>query len=170
MKTVKLLSLLLISCSLLFLGCDNDEHEENDDIPVASAHNNHTFDLGSAKTAIEVANTKFEQALSNGDSAALASMYTSDAKMMGNGMEAVVGREKIQSAIDGMIRSGVASVKLTTTDVWGCEDMVAEEGTLVINGKGGKQLDKGKYIVLWKMEDGQWKLFRDVFNSDIPGH
>ncbi len=169
MKTLKLLSFILISGSLILTGCDND-NEENDDAPVASADNNHSFDLGSARTAIEGANTKFEQALSNGDSAALGSMYTSDAKMMGNGMEATVGRENIQSVIGGMIRSGVGGVELNTTDVWGCEDMVAEEGTLVINGKGGKQLDKGKYIVLWKMEDGQWKLFRDMFNSDMPGH
>ena len=32
--------------------------------------------------------------------------------------------------------------------------------------KSGKEIDKGKYIVLWKMEDGKWKLHRDIFNSD----
>jgi ketosteroid isomerase-like protein len=34
--------------------------------------------------------------------------------------------------------------------------------------KDGKQIDKGKYIVLWKKEDGKWKLFRDCYNSDLP--
>lgn len=39
---------------------------------------------------------------------------------------------------------------------------------LLILDKDGKQLDKGKYIVLWKKEEGKWKLFRDCYNSDLP--
>jgi ketosteroid isomerase-like protein len=31
-----------------------------------------------------------------------------------------------------------------------------------------RALDKGKYIVIWKQEDGQWKLHRDIFNSSMP--
>jgi len=29
-------------------------------------------------------------------------------------------------------------------------------------------LDKGKYIVIWKKVDGEWKYYRDIFNSDLP--
>jgi len=43
-----------------------------------------------------------------------------------------------------------------------------EEGEYTFMGEDGEQLDKGKYIVLWKMEDGKWKLFRDCYNSDLP--
>jgi len=32
----------------------------------------------------------------------------------------------------------------------------------------GYVLDKGKYIVIWKQEEGQWKLHRDIFNSSMP--
>jgi ketosteroid isomerase-like protein len=31
-----------------------------------------------------------------------------------------------------------------------------------------KVLDEGKYIVIWKHEDGQWKLHRDILNSSRP--
>ncbi len=34
--------------------------------------------------------------------------------------------------------------------------------------KDEKELEKGKYIVLWKKEEGKWKLFRDCYNSDMP--
>jgi ketosteroid isomerase-like protein len=34
--------------------------------------------------------------------------------------------------------------------------------------KDGKEIDRGKALELWKMEDGKWKLFRDIFNSDLP--
>jgi len=41
-------------------------------------------------------------------------------------------------------------------------------GTFTLKGKGGQELDAGKYIVIWKREDGQWKLHRDIFNSSLP--
>jgi len=46
--------------------------------------------------------------------------------------------------------------------------MVNEVGSYSMTDKKGKEIDKGKYIVLWKMEDGKWKIHRDVFNSDMP--
>ena len=46
--------------------------------------------------------------------------------------------------------------------------MVSEVGSYSMTDKSGKEIDKGKYIVLWKMEDGKWKLHRDIFNSDMP--
>ena len=33
--------------------------------------------------------------------------------------------------------------------------------------KTGKPKDE-KYIVLWKKAAGRWKLFRDIFNSNLP--
>jgi len=35
-------------------------------------------------------------------------------------------------------------------------------------GEGGRVLGKGKYIVVWKRVAGQWKLHRDIFNSNAP--
>jgi len=34
--------------------------------------------------------------------------------------------------------------------------------------KDGTEVDSGKAIVIWKKEDGEWKLFRDIINSDLP--
>ena len=52
--------------------------------------------------------------------------------------------------------------------VWGTEELVTEVGSYTMTDKAGKEIDKGKYIDLWKMEDGKWKLHRDIFNSDMP--
>ena len=32
-------------------------------------------------------------------------------------------------------------------------------------GDGTKTVDKGNYIVVWKKDDGKWKIFRDIWNS-----
>jgi len=43
-----------------------------------------------------------------------------------------------------------------------------EEGSYDFpDGKGGS-FDKGKFIAIWKQEDGRWKLFREIWNSDNP--
>jgi ketosteroid isomerase-like protein len=60
------------------------------------------------------------------------------------------------------------NITLNTTDLWGYDDLLTEVGTYTLTSKDGKEVDKGKYIDLWKMEDGKWKLHRDIFNSDLP--
>jgi uncharacterized protein (TIGR02246 family) len=126
------------------------------------------FDLSIAKTEIEAMNKKFMEAVSKGDSVAVASYYTADAKFMGPNAAAVVGRGNIQSDIGGLIKAGLTKLVLTTTEVWGNENFVGEEGVMTLSTADGKPVDQGKYIVLWKKEDGSWKLHRDIFNSDLP--
>ena len=86
---------------------------------------------------------------------------------MGPNGPAVSGREHIQTVQKAFIDSG-ATLELTLIDIWGEETMLAEEGTWILSTKDVQQLDKGKYIVLWKKEGGKWKIFRDCFNSDSP--
>ena len=43
-----------------------------------------------------------------------------------------------------------------------------ETGRYELYDAQNKILDKGKYVVVWKQENGEWKLFRDIFNSDLP--
>ena len=127
-----------------------------------------TFDLSTAKKEIEGANRNFMDMLSKGDSVGMANCYTTDAKFMGSNSSAVSGRTNIQSVVASIINSGATKLDLRLTEVWGTEELIAEEGEFTLATKEGTQLDKGKYIVLWKKEDGKWKLFRDLFNSDLP--
>ena len=41
-----------------------------------------------------------------------------------------------------------------------------EVGRYALSGQVG-DIDHGKYIVVWKKVGGQWKLHRDIFNSDV---
>lgn len=158
----RLFSLIVIISSIFLTSCSGDSNgtSEKDIKP--------TFDLAAARAAIEAVNTEFGNFVAKGDSAGIASLYTSDAKLMGSNMPAVSGKTNIESAFGGMLAMGIGSATLTTTEVWGTEALVSEEGTYSLSDKSGKEIDKGKYIVLWKMEDGKWKLFRDCFNSDLP--
>ncbi len=148
--------------SLAFVACnDKEDADKKDDIKP-------TFDIASAKKIIDSTNAAFGALVAKGDSAGLASFYTADGKMLGSNMPVASGRSQIQSAFNGLFTAmGPIDLKVTIADAWGNEDLVAEDGTYVMS-KGGKEIDRGKYIVLWKMEDGKWKMFRDIFNSDLP--
>ena len=159
----RIISSIAIFTSLIMVACGGDAGSD-----ASGKDANSSFDLAAAKTEIEAANAEFEALIAKGDSAGVANLYTSDAKLMGGNMPVVSGRASIQGAFNGMISMGIAGVNLTTIEVWGTEALVSEEGTYGLSDKSGNEIDKGKYIVLWKKEDGKWKLFRDCFNSDIP--
>jgi len=159
---------VIFSITSLFIACNSNTAEESSTNTTTENETNSSFDLAAAKKSIEEANVVFSDFVKKGDTVGVASLYTSDGKVMGSNMPAVSGRAAIQSAFSGMLSMGIAGIILTTTEVWGTEALVSEEGTYSLSDKSGKEIDKGKYIVLWKMEDGKWKLFRDCFNSDLP--
>ena len=128
-----------------------------------------SFDLAAAKTEIEDANKLFANLLSKDDSVGIATeCYTADAKLMVSNMPVIEGRKNIQSAWSSFIKTGLKTGEFNTIEVWGNENALTEEGTFLFKSADGKMAEKGKYLVLWKKEDGTWKLFRDCSNSDLP--
>ena len=126
------------------------------------------FDMDAAKKAIEERNNMFMDLFNKSDTIGLANLYTKDAKLMGANTGSVVGRSNIQSAFAGFINAGAAKIEIKTNELWGDENMLVSEDAWKLFTKDGTEIDHGKAMVIWKKEDGKWKLFRDIFNSDLP--
>lgn len=126
------------------------------------------FDINKAKKEIEAANVEISTFMTNGDSVGIASAYSKDGSLMTSNMPAIKGKDNLIKIWGGFIKSGIGSIDLTTIEVWGDENFITEEGMFEIKTKEGVSVDKGKYLVLWKKEDGKWKLHRDISNSDLP--
>jgi ketosteroid isomerase-like protein len=126
------------------------------------------FDLANAKKEIEAADLVISEFMAKGDSVGMASAYSTDGSVMLNNMPSVKGKDKLTTVWSGFIQAGVSKLTLTTLEVWGDENFITEEGLFEIKTKEGAQIDKGKYIVLWKKEAGKWKVHRDISNSDLP--
>ncbi|MBL4905453.1 MAG: hypothetical protein JKZ00_05490 [Flavobacteriaceae bacterium] len=154
--------LTLIVMTLLFASSFTSCNNKAKETVVES-----TFNLATAKTEIEAANMQFMTFYAANDSISLANLYTLDAKFMGDGAPSVTGRKNIQSNLSATMKSGVTSINLKTIDVWGGENLITEEGEASLF-VGETEVYNGKYIVLWKKVDGEWKLFRDIFNSNSP--
>lgn len=120
------------------------------------------------KSTIEAMNNKFVDAFRSGNADGLAAFYTTDGQLMFPGSPTLSGVDQITAYWKGAISAGVNNVKLETTDVSGCGDQVIEYGTYTIFAGDNFTVDKGKYIVIWKKEGNQLKIFRDISNSDNP--
>ena len=157
--------LCTLAAGVLMLSLLNSCSEKKDSKEEVSIKTE--FNLDIVKAEIEEANTNFMALVAAGDSIGLANAYTIDAKFMGAGAPSVTGRKDIQTAMAGIVNSGITSADLRLENIYGTEDLIAEEGELTLY-VGDMAVAEEKYIVLWKKEDGKWKLFRDIFNSNLP--
>ena len=121
-----------------------------------------------AQDAILEANEKLMAKFRSGDTAAIADFYTEDGWVMPPGSASAAGKADIRAFWKGLWDSGVREIKLNEGDVESCGDMAVEVSTVELLGKDGQTVDRGKYIVVWKLENGEWKLHRDIFNSNRP--
>jgi ketosteroid isomerase-like protein len=126
------------------------------------------FSLDSVKTAIAASNKTFGETFATGDSATFANCYTSDACLYVTGMPKMCGTAAITAFFNGGYKMGMRRLALTTEEVMGGKDAVVETGKYEVFMEGDVSVDKGKFIVVWKEENGKWKMYRDIWNSDAP--
>ena len=120
------------------------------------------------RAALEAGNRKFEAAVSRGDGAALAALYTSDGQLLPAQSDVVTGTKAIGEFWQGVFDSGIKAATLTTIEVSSHGDTAHHVGRYELHAADGKGLDKGKYLVIWKKEGGTWKLHRDIWTTSVP--
>jgi len=128
-----------------------------------------------AAEAIYRLDADFMKAANARNAAALVkAFYAPDAVLMPPNHGALEGREKIAGFLQGLIDSGLTSIKLDTTTVARAGDLAYGRGryTLELSPPGGTPIqDVGKYIVVYRRQaNGSWRAVSDIFNSDSPGH
>lgn len=152
----KLLFVLLTA--LLFASCKTEEKKEV----------TNTFNLDAVKTVITESNKTYGEAFTKGDSSLLISKYTKDGCIMPANAPKLCGSSAIAMFYNGGKAMGIQNIALTTDEVIGGPEVVVETGVYEIFGAENKSLDKGKYVIAWKQEDGKWKMHRDIFTTDAP--
>jgi uncharacterized protein (TIGR02246 family) len=117
---------------------------------------------------IRRANATFEANFERGDAAAVASLYTPNGVLLPTGMEPIEGPAGIQAFWQGAMEMGIKRVKLHTREVEQLTDTAIELGNYTLYGPQDMQLDQGKYVVVWKEQEGKWKLHQDIWNTSQP--
>jgi ketosteroid isomerase-like protein len=102
----------------------------------------------------------YSKYLFEGDSMALFGMYAKGAYMNRSTGDDIL--HSISKWIQYSIRTNTRTVVFTTTTLTIDGDFMIETGTTA--GKDDKSNVKyeSKYLVVWKPENGTWKLYRDI--------
>ena len=121
-----------------------------------------------AREGIETTNRAFMDAVDKGDAAAIAALYTDDARLLPPGAPPMDGRAAIEAYWKEGLAAGIAGLKLMTQTVDEGDGWALEVGHAVATmGQGADAVEAtGKYVVQFRDEGGTWKLAMDIWNFD----
>lgn len=119
------------------------------------------------KAAIEAWHKKYLAAIHSGDMGAIATLYTDDAQVYSeegllDGKKAIVESAKKYSE---WLRSNKITLELSNFEEEKHGRIAYNTGKYVHKGADGKTVSEGFFIGLWKQDNGEWKIFRDIANS-----
>ena len=149
-------------CTMLSLSACKNENS------TVSAKDSSSFDIGKVKAAIAESNKAYSEAMLKGDSTAFLAFYSSDAHILPPNMPAMDNPKSVAAFSSSMTKAGFKLFNVESTDVYGNADLVVEEGKYSIGMEPGKVMESGKYIIIWKQENGKWKMYRDIYNPNTP--
>ncbi|HMU47669.1 MAG TPA: nuclear transport factor 2 family protein [Chitinophagaceae bacterium] len=124
------------------------------------------FNIDPVKAHITEMNKTYGQRFMTDDTAFYNARYCVDAQVFCPGTRSIISRDSIIGFFYAGGANKEAVIELPAGNIYGDENLVVEEGAYNFpDGKGGS-VDKGKFIAHWKKEDGTWKLYREMWNSD----
>jgi uncharacterized protein (TIGR02246 family) len=115
-----------------------------------------------ARAAIDAAEESMHLALREGDAAAFADLYTSDAEMIGLSGEVIRGRSAIARNMRDVMNLGVGDFTLEDQEVFEGDGFAVETGRATFTNAAGARLAVHRYMTLWKSTDDGWKIHRDL--------
>ena len=109
----------------------------------------------------------FSQFYMNADYENLAAAYTLDGKIFPNNTDIIEGREKIKIRWTLPENVKILKHKITPLEIniikKTAYDYGYYEGTTQ-RADGSTVSWKGKYVIVWKRVDGEWKIYLDIWN------
>lgn len=116
-------------------------------------------------SVIRRADDAFEQTFKKGDADGIAELYTGEGMLLPPGSDFVKGKTAIRDFWQGAMNMGIKEAKLNIVEVKMQGDSAIEVGEYQLKDADNTIMDEGKFIVIWKQENGQWKLHRDIWNT-----
>ncbi|MGD9904152.1 MAG: DUF4440 domain-containing protein [Vicinamibacterales bacterium] len=150
--------------ALLVAGCGGQERAAGADRPPAAT----PFDLSAMRRVIQEQNDRFTRAHVAGDVATIDAMFTRDATSFPPGADPAIGPAAIHALTMDYLRAGVTAFREQSTDVYGNEDLVVDHGTYTMTYGPDHVVERGKYLNVWRREDGAWKIHANIWNTSPP--
>ena len=156
--------LTILMFGLLLFACDNN----NDSRSEIGIEKSLEFDLNAAKTKIQEKTIRFTEAHITKDTAYLNNSFTEDARVFPPNSEIVTGKKAISQLNLDWVNYGIYEFAETSTSFYGNEDYLIDEGTYYLRYGEENVIDQGKYINIWKYVNGDWKIYSNIWNTNLP--
>jgi uncharacterized protein (TIGR02246 family) len=114
--------------------------------------------------AIAARSRVFTEALAHGDARAAAGVFTADAQVIVSG-QPISGRSDIEGFWLAAVGGGLEGLDLTRRDLEGEGALRFETGMYRARGAGGAEIGHGHYLLVWKLEAGEWRIHRDIASA-----
>ncbi len=111
---------------------------------------------------------QFKNSIEQGELGIIGNLYAEDAKILPPNMDMLEGKDSIQTFWQGALEMGIKSYKPEILEVEYSGHLGFSVGKYTLYGDGNQVINKGKFITVFKNIDGEWKVYRDIFNSSIP--
>lgn len=119
--------------------------------------------------AIRNIKTRWQELIAAKDAAAIEQIYADDAVLMPQNEPAVVGREAIGARWARQFTLPDLNFSLQSEQllVSSSADLAHDRGTYSFAATlpHGPITDVGKYVIVWRKIDGEWRVIADIFNS-----
>lgn len=121
--------------------------------------------LQDVRKVIEASNATYAELANKNDGSILAK-YTDDACLYPPNAAPVCGKDNMAKFFkDGPKVHCTFAIQHLYGD---SKTFVTEESYYVMTDFNGKAIDNGKVIVIWKKTKDGWKMYRDMFSSNLP--
>jgi ketosteroid isomerase-like protein len=151
---------LSITTMLVLFSCSEGETKTDDDV-VTEINESEEIEL------IEANVKQFSEHVMNGDFQAVGEMYTEDAKIFPTGLNIIEGRDAVIDYWDQPSDFSISHHKVTPKEIkiWGDEayDYGYYEGRSM-DSLGAESPWKGKYVIIWRKIEDDWKIHLDIWN------
>ena len=140
---MKTIGTICVLCCLAVTGCARE-----DTLPTAVTH-------------------AFEQAFNKDDVAACVALFTEDAQILPQDGQIVAGREGIEQFLKNQM-TPVVLFNADTDETLVRDDIAIEQGHYTVRDvRRGSDIEMGKYLNVWRKVNGDWKLHRMIYNTDV---
>lgn len=163
---MKQVPFIFILAGFIFSGCNNGGAE-----PKADPEKRDTVLTNSQmKQITEERNAVYDKAMVEGDSINIVQHFSSDCVVLPPNGDQIVGKAAVIPAVMAFSKMGIKKFTDETTRVLAGGDYIIEEGNYFLGGDNNSTLDKGKYLCVWKKEDGEWRVCSNMWNTSMPAN
>jgi uncharacterized protein (TIGR02246 family) len=126
-----------------------------------------------ARPAVDAIFAKYAASLSAGDADGWAKLWTEDGVQMPPDAPPVVGKSQIREKLRSLLAQFRFEMRIHTEEVRTAGDWAFARGmyaaTLTPKAGGPEIPIDGKFMtILVRQSDGSWRIYRDIFNSNLP--